>query len=174
MIVNKNNTNYNISMKRLYFPASINKSINKEIKEAIIENPYIKLLSKNEDVIVSFSPKSKDGLMQHILILDVIDFKVKEIKKSMWYSSRLFGMFKDISPVEFINKISEPIKAKPVKGFWGKFFKKKNNPNQTPYFNYEEVSPNKYNAEEKALNINEQLKQAELKRRNLIIDSIKA
>lgn len=167
-----NSRNKNISMKGLYFRTKPSGGMSSEIKNTISKNPYIKSLAEKEDIIASFEPKAKNGLLQHILILDVVDITKKQVKKSMWFSSRLFGKFKDISPMEFINKVCEPPKIKQPKGFWGKIFKNKQNPNQNQYFNYQEVSPHKDDLLAQKLHVNEQLKEVEQKRRNLLMTHI--
>ena len=169
---NSRNKNINISMKGLYFSTKPSGGMSSEIKNTISKNPYIKSLAEKEDIIASFEPKAKNGLLQHILILDVVDITKKQVKKSMWFSSRLFGKFKDISPIEFINKVCEPPKIKQPKGFWGKIFTNKQNPNQNQYFNYQEVSPHKDDLLVQKLHVNEQLKEAEQKRRNLLMTHI--
>ena len=172
MLVEQINKNNNIAMKGLYFSVIGKTEIDKDIKNAITKNPYIKSLSEKEDVIASFTPKSKDGLMQHVLILDVVDLKTNQGKKSMWYSSRLFGAFKDITPIEFINTIKDQTKTS-KNGFLQKIFKKKNNPNQTKYYNYQEGLNYIDNILVQKLNISEQLKKAEQERIKLNIERIK-
>ena len=168
----------NISMGALYFPKKplLGADFTPEIKQAIQNNPYIKSLSQKEDVFARFVPKGQDGMMQHLLILDILDFSKRQTKKSMWFSSRLFGGEKDISAVNFINSIKQPTENKPAKSFWKKLFTSHKNTNQTKYYNYEEVTPNTDNATllKKGLNAeNDALKEAESKRVQINADVMK-
>ena len=143
----------NISMGALYFPKKplLGADFTPEIKLAIQNNPYIKSLSQKEDVFARFVPKGQDGMMQHLLILDILDFSKRQTKKSMWFSSRLFGGEKDISAVNFINSIKQPTEN-------------------------EEVTPNTDNATllKKGLNAeNDALKEAESKRVQINADVMK-
>ena len=168
--------NDSTAMKALYFPKEPNSiANNKNIKNAVYNNKYIQSIAEKEDVLVRFMPKDKD-FMQHLLILDIVDLSTKQTKKSMWFSSRLWGKFANISPEAFIDKISKPLDKAPKKSFWQKLFPK--NPHQTEYFNYQEISPLKddeFLLSRGLIKENNVLKEAESKRRKLntqIIDAI--
>lgn len=135
----------NIATKALYFPKDPNSiANNKNIKNAVYNNKYIQSIAENEDVLVRFMPKGK--YMQHLLILDIVDLNTAQTKKSMWFSSRLFGKFANIRPENFIEKITEPVQTT-KNSFWNKLFHRNKNSsqtanfNQTEFFNYQEFSP---------------------------------
>ena len=168
--------NDSTAMKALYFPKEPNSiANNKNIKNAVCNNKYIQSIAENEDVLVRFIPKDKD-FMQHLLILDIVDLSTKQTKKSMWFSSRIYGKFANISPEAFIDKISQHLDRFLKKSFWQKLFPK--NPHQTEYFNYQEVSPLKddeFLLSRDLIKENNALKEAENERRKLntqIIDTI--
>ena len=129
-----------LSYKALYFPTMPNYSAIHDfnITNAIQHNKYIADLAKNEDIFVRFMPKSNDT-SAHTLIMDIIDIKNKLTTKSLWFSSRLIASSetRNISPVEFINKIEKPLK--PAKTFLGSLFQILFHPNQK-YFNYSETT----------------------------------
>lgn len=175
MQIKKLNNN-STAMKALYFPKEPNSiANNKNIKNAVYNNKYIQSIAEKEDVLVRFMPKDKD-FMQHLLILDIVDLSTKQTKKSMWFSSRLWGKYANISPEAFIDKISKPLDKAPKKSFWQKLFSQ--NPHQTEYFNYQEISPLKddeFLLSRGLIKENNALKEAESKRRKLntqIIDAI--
>ena len=168
----------NISMGALYFPnkPQLGADFSSEIKRAIENNPYVKSLSKTEDVFARFVPKGQNGMMQHLLILDIIDFSKLQTKKSLWFSSRLFGGVKDISAVDFLNKIEQPRTNKTTKSFWKKLLTSHKNPNQTKYYNYQEVIANTDNDVllKNGLNtVSNALKKAENRRVQLNADIMK-
>jgi len=129
-----------LSYKSLYFPSMPNYSAIHDFKitNAIRQNKYIADLAKNEDIFVRFMQKNNDT-SAHILIMDIMDLKNKLTTKSLWFSSRLIASSetRNISPIEFINKIEKPLK--PAKTFLGSLFQTLFHPNQK-YFNYSETT----------------------------------
>ncbi len=153
-----NQINNGLSMKALYFPAKPKLNVTPEIKNAICNNAYIKSLSEKEDVFARFIPKNQCGMSSHLLILDIVDFEKLTTKKSMWFSSRMFGTYADIKPLDFIAKITNPQKTNPVKNsFWKRLFSE----DPTKYFNYHD---DLFLLKKGLLKENEALKQAENER----------
>lgn len=130
-----------LSSRALYFPPEPYYSAVKDfqIMKAIRQNKYISKLAKDEDIFVRFMPKT-DDTSAHTLIADIVDFNNKLTKKSLWFSSRLLASRKtrDISSIEFINKIEKPLKS--TQTFLSAFFQELFHPNQK-YFNFSETTP---------------------------------
>jgi len=166
----------NISMRALYFPSKPESMtfITPKIEQAIINNKFISVLAQENDVFVRFIPKN-EKFNFHMLSIDIVDLPEKLHKKSILFSSRIYGGVTDISAIDFINKIRKPL-DNVKQNFFSRLFYGKKNPNQTEFFNYQELSPlvdDEYLLDKGMLSVNESLKLAELKRRTIDMEIMK-
>lgn len=104
-----NNQN-NISMRRLIFPKypTYNAVVSHKIKKVIRKNPYIKSLSKSDNVLARFYT-NKNGI--HYLRLDVFEKGTNKELFSTLYSSRMHdlnGGKTHLFGTDFINHVQEP------------------------------------------------------------------
>lgn len=170
------NIDNNISMCALYFPKRPEgmTNITPQIEQAIKNNEFIKNLALKNDIFVRFIPKS-EKFHFHMLSIDIVDIHKKSTKKSMLFSSRIYGGVTNISAIDFINKIRKP--AEKIKqNFFSRLIYGRKNPNQTEIFNYQELSPvidDEYLLSKGMSSVNENLKLAELKRRIIDMEIMK-
>lgn len=106
------NSKNNLSMQALYFPKTpAHVSINDpKIKKIIIDNPYIKKLSEESDVLVRFCDLKKwlDNY-SYSLALDIVDLKSKKTKLAMRYDTKYIEKGKhNISKEKFLSEIKPP------------------------------------------------------------------
>jgi len=105
------NSKNNLSMQALYFPKTpahicINDS---KIQKIIIDNPYIKKLSEESDVLVRFYDSKSPIFDFYCLTLDIVDFKTKKTILAMRYGNKHVEISKsNISKEKFLSEIKPP------------------------------------------------------------------
>ena len=98
-------------MQALYFPKTpahicINDS---KIQKIIIDNPYIKKLSEESDVLVRLGDSKSLNYDSYCLMLDIVDFKSKKTKLAMRYGTKNLEKGKlNISKEKFLSEIKQP------------------------------------------------------------------